>query len=59
MIIIMNKKTYITPSMVIIETERQDLLVNASNCLFIEDGASDIIDNEESSEPWYNGGDAL
>ena len=53
----MNKKTYITPSMVIIETERQDLLFKASNCLFRDVEASDI--EEESSKPWYNGGDAL
>ena len=54
----MNKKTYITPSMVIIETERQDLLVNASNILFRTEDAVDIED-EDPSNPLYNGGDAL
>lgn len=58
MIIIMNKKTYITPSMVIIETERQDLLFKASNILFRTEDALDIED-EESNKSWYNGGDAL
>ena len=54
----MNKKTYITPSMVIIETERQDLLFKASNILFRTEDALDIED-EESNKSWYNGGDAL
>ena len=58
MIIIMNKNTYITPSMVIIETERQDLLFKASNYLFRTEDALDIED-EESNKSWYNGGDAL
>ena len=43
--------------MVIIETERQDLLVRISNS-YSNDPAVDVEDSE-SSNPWYNGGDAL
>lgn len=44
--------------MTIIETEHQDILFKASNYIFRDAPAIDI-EEEETSNPWYNGGDAL